>query len=394
MANMSLRLFGVMLLAGASCMWAQNTPTPPEPPAPAPAPQASETTDQDQAQADAEKARAEAEKEARRAGAEARKEAAKARAEASKARAQARKEVEKHRVMMMREGGSYLGVVDPRDVTSDRISALKLKEERGVEANGIDRDSPAGKAGLREHDVIMSFNGQQIEGVEQLRRMLRETPAGRTVALGIVRNGQPMSVNVTLAKRPDAFAMGNFNSFAMPKVPIPPMPPMDIDVPQISVLQYSTRNGVMVEDLTTQLGEFFGVKDGQGVLVRSVQKGSSADAAGLRAGDVIVKAGNEKITCSSDWRRAMRENKGGALSVGVVRDKHEQNVTMKLPEKQTSENHFHFEMQDLQKELDELQPQIEMEVYREMAAHRGDLERLKVRVLKFQKDMQQELQSR
>ncbi len=387
MANLTLRLFGVVLLAAAS--WAQTAPAAPQPPAPAPEPQQNQTsTDQDEAQAevDAQKAQADAQKEARKAAAQARKDAAKARADA-------RKEVEKHRVMVFREGGSgsYLGVVDPRDVTSDRVAALKLKDERGVEANGIDRDSPAGKAGLKEHDVIQSFNGQSIEGVEQLRRMLRETPAGRTVTLGIVRNGQPMNVSVTLVKRPEAFAMGDFNSFAMPK--IPPMPPIDIDVPQISVLQYSTRNGVMVEDLTKQLGDFFGVKDGQGVLVRSVQRGSAAEAAGLRAGDVIVKAGNEKITCSSDWRRVLRDNKGGTLNVGVVRDKREQSVTMKLPEKQTSDNSFHFEMENLQKELNEVQPYIQEEFVREMAAHRGEFERLKLRMLKLQKDLQQDWQT-
>lgn len=387
MANMSLRLLGVVLLAAAT--WAQTAPAPPQPPAPAAAPQQSEpSTDQDQAQgqAEAEKAQAEAQKEAQKAAAQARQEAARARAETSKAR----KEAEKHRVVVMRESGSgsYLGVVDPRDVTSDRMTALKLKEERGVEASAVDRDSPAGKAGLKEHDVILSFNGQSIEGVEQLRRMLRETPAGRTVTLGISRNGQPMNIKVTLAKRPEAFAMGNFNSFTIPK-----MPPMDIDVPQIAVLQYSTRNGVMVEDLTTQLGEFFGLKDGQGALVRSVQKGSAADSAGLRAGDVIVKAGNEKITCSSDWRRILRDNKGGTLSVGVVRDKREQNVTLKLPEKQTSENQFRFQMEQLQNEPDGLQPELENGLVREMAAHRSEFEKLRLRMLRMQKDFQQGFQS-
>src|SRR5579864_9369865 len=96
-------------------------------------------------------------------------------------------------------GRSYLGV-DIRDVTTDRMAALKLKEERGVEITMVDADAPAGKAGLREHDVIVQFNDTPVEGEEQLRRLIRETPAGRTVTLGISRDGAPMKVTVQLAQ--------------------------------------------------------------------------------------------------------------------------------------------------------------------------------------------------
>src|SRR5437763_357759 len=76
-------------------------------------------------------------------------------------------------------GGSYLGV-DTRDVTTERMGALHLKEESGVEITMVDQDAPAGKAGLKEHDVILTLNDQKIEGVEQLRRIVHEIPAGRS----------------------------------------------------------------------------------------------------------------------------------------------------------------------------------------------------------------------
>src|SRR5215469_1333438 len=97
-------------------------------------------------------------------------------------------------------GRSYLGV-DINDVTSDRVGPLKLKEERGAEIVSVDQDAPAGKAGLKEHDVILEFDGTKVESEEQLRRMLRETPPGRTVTLGISRDGQPMNIKVQLADR-------------------------------------------------------------------------------------------------------------------------------------------------------------------------------------------------
>lgn len=228
--------------------------------------------------------------------------------------------------------GSYLGV-DIAEITAERQAALKLSEERGVEIVTVDQDAPAGKAGLKEHDVILEFNGSRVEGEEQLRRFIRETPPGRAVKLGISRDGQPMQVSVTLGDRRKAMKQNKF-VFVNPK--IPPMPPMpDIDMPSFDyVIRTSyVSAGMMVDNLTPQLGEFFGVKGGEGVLVRSVEKGGAAEAAGIKAGDVIVKADTEKIGDRSDWRQAIRNRKGGKLPLTIVRDKREQVLTITLPEK-------------------------------------------------------------
>lgn len=240
-------------------------------------------------------------------------------------------------------GGSYLGV-DITEVTSDRVGPLKLKEERGVEITMVDRDAPAGKAGLKEHDVILEFNGQRVEGEEQLRRMLRETPAGRKVSLGISRDGQAMNIDVTLASRESSMARvgpkiwkvepPDMTSFTVPEIQIPAI--------EMVVRSYSRRTGMMVDNLTPQLGEFFGVKSGQGVLVRSVEKGSAAEAAGLKAGDVITKVDNEAIEDRNDWNRVMRR-KGGKVAIGIVRDKREQTLTVTLPEVKSSEESRFFE---------------------------------------------------
>ncbi|HUS18192.1 MAG TPA: PDZ domain-containing protein [Terriglobales bacterium] len=239
--------------------------------------------------------------------------------------------------------GSYLGV-DISEVTADRVASLKLKEERGVEITMVDRDAPAGKAGLKEHDVILELNGTRIEGEEQLRRMLRETPAGRKITLGISRDGQPMQVEATLAARENTMRGSIPRVFKMenPEIVIPAMP--DIQIPQFEVMvrSYSRSTGMMVDNLTPQLGEFFGVKSGQGVLVRSVEKGSAAETAGLKAGDVIVKVDNEEIDDRNDWNRVMRK-KGGKVSFGIVRDKREQTLTVTLPEVKSSQEGKFFE---------------------------------------------------
>jgi len=126
----------------------------------------------------------------------------------------------------------------------------------------------------------------------------------------------------------------------IPPIPnIPPMPNMpDIEIPNIGVVYVhsSMRSGLMVENLTPQLGEFFGAKNGNGVLVRSVEKGSRADKAGLRAGDVITRVGNQPVHDTSDFTHALRDRNAGSVSVGVIRDRKEQTLTLTLPERKDS----------------------------------------------------------
>lgn len=237
------------------------------------------------------------------------------------------------------KGQSYLGV-DIREITADRVAPLKLKEERGVEITMVDRDAPAGKAGLKEGDVVLEFNGARVEGEEQLRRLLRETPAGRKVTLGISRDGQPMQIEATLAARETMMRAAPGRVIRVnPEINLP-----DIQIPAVEMVwrSYSRRTGMMVDNLTPQLGEFFGVKSGEGVLVRSVEKGSAAEAAGLKAGDVITKVDNEAIDDRNDWNRVLRR-KGGPMTLTIVRDKREQSVTINLPEVKGGEEGRFFE---------------------------------------------------
>lgn len=232
-------------------------------------------------------------------------------------------------------GGSYLGVgVD--EITSERMAELKLREERGVLVASVDQDGPAAKAGIKEKDVIVSFNGQSVEGVAHLRRMIQETPAGRPVKVGIVRNGTPLTLNAAVRNR-------EIKQWAMPDIRIAQMP--EIDVPSFHMVQIASRYGVSVEDLTPQLAEYFGVKTQSGVLVRSVERGSPAETAGIRAGDVITKVNNASVSNAGEFRRMLRKGEG-SLSIGVVRDKREQSLTIKVPEKKRTDETSRLVMPD------------------------------------------------
>jgi serine protease Do len=289
--------------------------------------------------------------------------------------------------------GSYLGV-DTRDITPDRLAPLHLKDERGVEVTMVDQDAPAGKAGLKEQDVILTLNGTDVQSVEQLRRMIRETPPGRVVTLGVSRNGQAMTIKVELGDRKKNYSYnfgpdGKQFKFNMPVMPAMPIMP-DIDVPvSIVVVHSSARSGLMVENLTPQLGDFFGAKNGQGVLVRSVEKGSGADKAGFRAGDVIVKINGEPIRDSGDFSHALRSRKDNTASISVIRDKKEQTITITLPERKQSDlfresleveippidAKTREEISQVEAEIAHLKPEMEEAINRQMKQVMPEIER-------------------
>lgn len=321
--------------------------------------------------------------------------------------------------------GAYLGV-DIDDISTERVAALKLKDEHGVEVTLVDQDAPAGKAGLKEHDVILTMNGTTVDSGAQLRRMIHETPAGRVVTLGVSRDGQPLTLKVQLADKGKEMARAKDWKFEMPAMP--PMPRM-ADLPSVVVVHSSARSGLSVENITPQLGLFFGVKNGKGVLVRSVEKGSLAEKAGLRAGDVIVKLNGQPVNDTSDFTHSLRSRGASSVSVGVVRDKKEQSVTLNLPErKETGRNRgipedFNIDIDadidlgDLQDELAKLQPEIEFAVtesrrkmrelqpklaeeareaakkaMKELDAHRGELEQAQRELKKHAEEMKQQMQ--
>jgi serine protease Do len=229
-------------------------------------------------------------------------------------------------------GSSYLGV-DIADVSAERLGELKLKEEHGAEITMVDQDAPAGKAGLHEHDVIVSVNGTAVESAAQLRRIIKETPPGRVVSLGISRDGQAMTIKVQLADRHKSMSWEPQVHVNIPPIPsVPAMPDFDLPV-SVVIVHQSARSGLMVENISPQLGDFFGVKDGKGVLVRSVEKGSRGEKAGFRAGDVVVKVNNQPVHDTSDFTHALRSSSSGTAAVTVMRDKREQNLTLTLPEK-------------------------------------------------------------
>ena len=224
---------------------------------------------------------------------------------------------DRNEVWLLNEGDrGWLGVTIA-EVTADKAKELKLPAARGVILSSLEADGPAAKAGLKANDVITEFNGQRVEGTLQFRRLIRETPGGRTVQLTFWRDGRAQSVSVELGAFPDKLVGHGFG----PKE-------FKFEMPEFGgklfghdvFLQHGPRLGIDAEDLSGQLGSYFGAPDGEGVLVRDVASGTPAEKAGLKAGDVIIKIDGERVRTVHDLRekmRAKRENK--TVSVSVIR---------------------------------------------------------------------------
>jgi serine protease Do len=245
---------------------------------------------------------------------------------------------------------SYLGI-DVRDIGDDQVTTLKLKDTRGAEIIRVDHDGPAGKMGLREHDVVLQMNGIAIQGEEQLRRMLHDCPPGKLVVLAIGRDGQTLTVSAPMADRIEIERqvweqhLGAAAGLPGPQAPPIAMPANDpaaaVDAPSgpVPTPRYSksflgtlltspTYTGAMLEIVGPQLAQYFGVAGGSGLLVRSVADNSPASMAGLRAGDVVVRANARPMLSVNQWTKMIREAKGKPVSVVVLRDRQEKILTL------------------------------------------------------------------
>ena len=250
-------------------------------------------------------------------------------------------------VFIGEEGPSWLGV-EAREVTPENVKEFKLPAERGVVVGHVSPDSSASKAGLKDTDVITEVDGQRVEGAAQFRRMIREIPSGRSVQLTVWRDGHTQTISATLGKAEEnhralmnaapgafAFRMPEVEIPEMPDVevqPLPGMPNMDWDNGMMVLPMSRPRLGIDAEDIGGQLGSFFGVPDGEGVLVRSVNAGSAAEKAGLKAGDVITKFNDDRIRSLGDLREKLAaKNDDKPAKLGVLRNKNEVTLTVDLP---------------------------------------------------------------
>ena len=219
-------------------------------------------------------------------------------------------------------GGSQIGV-SIRDFNDDELKAGKVTN--GVVIEDVEADGPAQKAGFKAGDVVTDYDGERVRSTRQFIRLVQETADGRPVAASVMRDGQ--RVPLTVQPRPG----GSFkfwdgsedHAFRLaPKVMPPAIFKEDMISPKFDVFVAGAAGplGLSVDDLTPQLGEYFGAREG--VLVKTVRDNSNASRAGVKAGDVITSVNGGAVSSAVDLRRrAQRLEDGDEFTLAIVRDK-------------------------------------------------------------------------
>jgi len=177
----------------------------------------------------------------------------------------------------------WLGV-QIQDVTDDMAEAMGLASTNGAAVNGV-LEGPASEAGIEIGDVIISFDGKDVEDTRDLVRQVGNTPVGEAVRVVVRRGEETKTLMVTLGRREDAEA-------AVPAVAQAPAE----DVPTSTEMLGLTLS-VLNDELREQLGTG---ADAEGLAVTEVDEASEAYEKGLRAGDVITEAGQQKVTNIAD----------------------------------------------------------------------------------------------
>ena len=165
-----------------------------------------------------------------------------------------------------------------QDVTPDLAEGLGLEEARGALVTDVP-EGPAAEAGMASGDVILSFDGTDVNDTRELVNQVANTEIGKEVRVRVFRDGQTETLRVTLGRREEAQESA-----------VPASAPAN--APEESEIL-----GVTVSDLTDELREQLGLSDEitEGLVVTDVAEDSEAYEKGLRAGDVITEAGQEKV---------------------------------------------------------------------------------------------------
>ena len=241
-------------------------------------------------------------------------------------------------VELLTLGSGYLGV-EIRDVTEEDVAEHSLEREAGVVVASVQEDSPAQRAGLAEGDVIHEFGGIAVLSVRHLQRLVSETPVGRDVDLTVSRSAARLSLNITVEARKGAgaIALGDADSFLRLVPELGRLPELQFGVPGRDFAEVFVaprpRLGVSVQPMTDQFADFLGSPAGTGLLIMAVEQETPAQAAGLRAGDVILAIDGQSVTATSELRQLLTP---GTHELELIRDHQTRTVQVDLEERESS----------------------------------------------------------
>ena len=188
----------------------------------------------------------------------------------------------------------WLGLMIQK-VTPDLAKSFGLKKNKGALVADVVENSPAEKAGIQQGDVIVSFDGKEINEYVDLSRYAGLTQPGKKIRLEIIRDMKKKEITVKIAAFPDE--------------------------EKISKAPVETELGMSVQDITPELAEHFNLSETTGVLITNIVPESPADKANIRRGDIIVEVDKQKVKNVKEFKKVVKKNKKTLLFL-VKRGEH------------------------------------------------------------------------
>jgi serine protease Do len=220
------------------------------------------------------------------------------------------------------KGGAWLGVYT-QSVDDNIADGFKLPVKSGAIINEVVEDSPADQAGLMDNDIVVSIDGASVESADDLTMTVKNHSVGDVVTVKVIREGKDREFKVTLGER-----TGNTRNSDDEWSPNAPEAKTFRFFSEMSGGSYI---GVELASLSDQLKGYFGVAGDNGVLVSSVERDTPAEKAGLKAGDVIVKANDKNVTGAEDLRDIISDLKqGDKVMLTVIRDRKGMTVAVEV----------------------------------------------------------------
>jgi serine protease Do len=200
----------------------------------------------------------------------------------------------------------WLGV-SIQEVTSDLAEEFGVKDLKGALVSGVMKDSPAEKAGIRQGDVILQYNGRVVEDTGHLRNMVSQTQIGASVKVKLFRDKKEIETDVIIAELPKKLAETSSRGEESEE---------NVDE------ESNALAGLVVRELSPDLARRFGFDENEkGVVVFKVEPGSRVFEAGIRPGDIVLQINQKNVTSLEDYKRSASKIKAKERTLLLIRRK-------------------------------------------------------------------------